>query len=82
MNELDLMLIMARDELNLNLRSITYLGDAVYATFDGYQIWLLTTNGIEITNKVALEPYVWQKLMHYKADLLQQISKDIQNKGD
>lgn len=35
-----------------------YLGDAVYASFDGYHIWLKTSNGERITNEVALEPGV------------------------
>lgn len=46
-----------------------YLGDAVYASFDGYQIWLYTTNGIYVTNKIALEPEVWGALMRFKKDL-------------
>lgn len=35
----------------------TYLGDGVYASFDGYQIWLRTEreNGV---HEIALEPPV------------------------
>lgn len=36
----------------------TYLGDGVYAWYDGYHIWLTTENGIEITNRIALDPHV------------------------
>ena len=36
----------------------TYLGDAVYATFDGYMLTLTTENGIDITNTIHLEPGV------------------------
>lgn len=36
----------------------TYIGDGVYCTFDGFHFWLYTSNGIEITNKIALEPEV------------------------
>ena len=43
----------------------TYLGDAVYASFDGYQIWLETSNGYETTNRIALEPSVMQALAEY-----------------
>ena len=46
-----------------------YLGDAVYASFDGYQIWLCTANGIEITNRIALEPAVWQELLSYRKEI-------------
>ena len=34
----------------------TYLGDAVYASFDGYQIWLRTGDGNN--QRIALEPAV------------------------
>jgi len=47
-------------------RKVYYLGDAVYASFDGYQIWLHTTNGLSITNKIALEPNVWQNLVDFR----------------
>lgn len=36
----------------------TYLGDAVYVEHDGYQVWLVTTDGIRDTNSIALEPSV------------------------
>jgi hypothetical protein len=42
-----------------------YLGDAVYASFDGYQIWLRTTDGITDTNRIALEPSVLDALRQY-----------------
>lgn len=43
--------------------SETYLGDAVYATFDGYQIWLRTGDGND--NRIALEPSVMDRLIAY-----------------
>lgn len=39
----------------------TYLGDGVYASFDGYQIWLTTLEG----NRIALEPNVYLALLDY-----------------
>jgi hypothetical protein len=42
-----------------------YLGDYVYAEFDGYHIWLITSDGIEDTNKIALEPQVLSTLKRY-----------------
>jgi hypothetical protein len=36
----------------------TYLGDGLLASFDGYQFWLRASDGIRITNEVALEPSV------------------------
>jgi hypothetical protein len=41
----------------------TYLGDGVYASFDGYQIWLAVNHH---TNKqVAIEPAVLLSLLSY-----------------
>lgn len=40
-----------------------YLGDGVYASFDGFQIWLAVNHH---TNKVvAIEPKVMDQLVHY-----------------
>ncbi len=43
----------------------TYLGDGLYASFDGYQIALAASNGIHDTNTVYLEPGVIKSLMKY-----------------
>jgi hypothetical protein len=42
-----------------------YLGDSVYVTFDGYMLTLTTSNGIEDTNTVHLEPQVYEALSRY-----------------
>ena len=44
-----------------------YLGDSVYATFDGLYIWLTTENGYEDDprNKIALEPAIFAALLKY-----------------
>jgi len=42
-----------------------YLGDAVYATHDGYHIVLTTEDGMRATNTIYLEPAVWAALKHY-----------------
>ncbi len=41
-----------------------YLGDSVYAEFDGYGVWLTTENGYpdDPRNKIYLEPMVVQML--------------------
>lgn len=42
-----------------------YIGDGVYASFDGYQIWLAANHH---DNKVvALEPKVMENLINYAA---------------
>lgn len=40
-----------------------YLGDAVYASFDGYHIWLTTGDGNN--QRIALEPGVYFSLRQY-----------------
>lgn len=43
---------------------IEYLGDGVYASFDGYQIWL-RVHDHRARPCVALEPPVMEALMRY-----------------
>lgn len=49
-----------------------YLGDSVYAQFDGYGITLTTENGIpeDPTNSIYLEPSVLSSLDRYRARLI------------
>ena len=42
-----------------------YLGDGLYADFDGYQIELYASNGIEKTDRVFLEPAVLRAFFEY-----------------
>jgi hypothetical protein len=51
-------------EVNAN-DSKSYIGDGVYATFDGYNIWLSTQSG----STIALEPGVFDALLNYRAGL-------------
>lgn len=41
----------------------TYIGDAVYADFDGWNLWLRTGDGNN--NEIALEPEVWKALLGF-----------------
>jgi hypothetical protein len=41
----------------------SYLGDAVYASFDGHHIWLKTGDGNN--QQIALEPKVYEALRKY-----------------
>lgn len=43
----------------------TYLGDGVYAEFDGFNVWVWTTDGINKSQKIALEPAVIDALIAY-----------------
>lgn len=55
-----------------------YLGDGVYATFDGYHIWLRTGahEGPYVTNAIALEPSVFKALLKYQRELEALATKD------
>jgi hypothetical protein len=44
-----------------------YLGDSVYAEFDGWHIVLTTENGYGPSNTIALEPEVLAALNRYDA---------------
>lgn len=43
----------------------TYLGDGVYAEFDGFQIWLEAESSFGMKMRIALEPSVFDALYHY-----------------
>lgn len=45
-----------------------HLGDGVYASFDGFQIWLTTGHG-SVGNRIALEPPVLSALLDYRDDI-------------
>jgi hypothetical protein len=42
-----------------------YLGDGVYCTFDGRQVWIWTSDGIYNSPRIALEPEVFERLSEY-----------------
>ena len=42
-----------------------YLGDGVYADFDGFAFTLTTENGVSVTNTIVLEPMVMSALARY-----------------
>jgi len=48
-----------------------YLGDSVYASFDGYAIWLTTENGLpsDPSNRICLEPEVFVALHRFVSSL-------------
>jgi hypothetical protein len=47
----------------------TYLGDSVYAGFDGYNIVLTTNNGLGANNVICMEPAVLNALDLYRKRL-------------
>jgi hypothetical protein len=44
-----------------------YLGDGVYASFDGWQIWLAANH--HENNVIALDPDVFEQLIQYSKTL-------------
>lgn len=40
------------------LDNALYIGDGVYVGSDGLHVWLCTSNGLAVTNEVALDPHV------------------------
>ena len=53
-----------------------YLGDGVYASFDGYQIWLAANDHRNIV--IALEPGVFSRLVEYETRLRKAVSGEPQ----
>ena len=51
----------------------TYLGDAVYASYDGYQIELTTEDGLQVTNRIYLEPQVLEAFSRYTKQIADRI---------
>ena len=47
-----------------------YLGDGVYASYDGYQLKLFTHNGISTIHTIFLDPGVLQALQLFMKDKL------------
>lgn len=43
----------------------SYLGDSVYVEYDGYQLWLITSDGKTDTNVIALNPDTYGALVAY-----------------
>ncbi len=46
----------------------TYIGDGVYAQYDGYSVVLTTEDGIAVQNTIVLEPVVITALIEFLND--------------
>jgi hypothetical protein len=49
-------------------RQLRYLGDGVYAVFDGARVWLTAENGVAATDAICLEPQVAAALVRFLVD--------------
>jgi hypothetical protein len=61
-----------KDELEEMVKPV-YLGDGLYAEFDGFQIELFASNGVMKTNRVFLEPNVLEAFERYVKDLRKKV---------
>lgn len=52
----------------------TYLGDGLYASFDGFQIRLYATDGVSVSNEVFMEPSVYDALLRFVDGLKEKAS--------
>lgn len=55
----------------------SYLGDSVYAEFDGYNIVLTTEDGFDAGNIIALDREVVERLVRYIEQINETIKSDI-----
>ena len=63
--------------LDLNDKNSSYIGDGAYAHIDkSGRLWVLTYNGITITNQVCLENDVFDSLVRFYNRRIKDISKD------
>ena len=47
----------------MSVKQRAYIGDGVYASFDGYDLELVTSDGLRETNRIILEPEVLVSLL-------------------
>ena len=59
-----------RDQKNV----VEYLGDSVYAEFDGFGLRLYLDNGAGKKSKIYLEPDVVEKLDKFKESMFEKFS--------
>jgi len=52
-----------------------YIGDGVYASYDGYHIVLKTLGSLGPSNKIHLEPPVMQRLKEYEGKIAEHQKK-------
>lgn len=51
-----------------------YLGDGLYADFDGFAIVLTSEDGVRVLNRVVIEPEVWLELERWRSLLIARYS--------
>jgi len=54
------------------MENVEYLGDGLYASYDGYQICLMANSHINPTDRVYLDPAVYSSLQKYVSRVVAQ----------
>lgn len=54
----------------MSAKTKQYIGDGVYADYDGYALILTTEDGIQVTNIIVLEPQVFTSLIKFTKSLV------------
>lgn len=54
-----------------------YLGDGVYASFDGYHVWLRTGSHDNEHGQIALDPDVFESIVRYRRRALDKLTKHL-----
>ena len=59
-----------------------YLGDGVYAVFDGWHIWLRLSRHDNTEGQIALEPAVYSALVRYHDGLAERAKREAKRLED
>ena len=63
--------------MNKKANKSVYLGDSVYASFDGYHVWLALDD--HANQVVALEPDVYAALVRFVEHVVPLIKQELRN---
>ena len=63
--------------MNKKANKSVYLGDSVYASFDGYHVWLAVNN--HDNQAVALGPQVYEALAHFVEHVVPLLKQEMRN---
>ncbi len=58
-----------------------YMGDGVYAQFDGYYVWIYTYNGVSVSNAIALERDVFNAIGEFGSKAAQKMEQEARANG-
>jgi len=59
-----------------------YLGDGVYASTDGYQVILTTSDGVHVTNVIYLDSSTMSALDKFYKDICQEAKEENEEESE